>query len=722
MLRNSLVLAAAVAAASAVFAGTPVLDGTTNDAVYGPQLYVQTTNTQFGNSTTGNPGASGGGSEINNVRITDDANHIYVALAGNLETNFNRIVFFVDADASASTGSNVLSGGTFNNYTFPAGFGCDAVFRFTNGNSPTESYLNVERYNGLYSDSYIGGFTAPSATAAYSGNLSGGGAGWYGPGIAVPFAFDHSNTAGVAGFGTGTEAADPVAAAAVNTGLEIGIPKVVLAGALQDQLLTGDTVRIIAVVTGGDFASNQVMPPLVTPKGNIGGGANFSTPANALDDNFIAYTLTADGPPPNIQIGVSSADVFYANNFVRVAFNTAFDNAATGDGALNPANYTFNDGLTVTSVAQGTGARVNEVFLTLSGDILATTELTLGVIGDANGVFSTPGAQVFEMGAPYSIITATVNSTADTQEYLPNPAIRGDWDGFSNRWPLTDGEDAYPDVPGAQIEAGDTLGDKIYAGRIFTRSTIVNANFVVASFYEFNAGVLAPGKTNPRDFNAGHWGPNWDRIWSGGNIAAVDIVDNRLTANPVNVTINVAVPIADLRPGASPTADLEVFASAGPTFGSENALPTLPNTTIPGETDVTGGLRLTYVNSDATFHNYRGTVTYPDRIPDVGGYRLGYRDNNGTPAVTTDDVIYREEEGTLIQSDLAPATLASLGWTDSVTYKNNTVHPHIARIQSIDGSRSIGRTLNLTLDRASYDVPPATAGPVAEAQSWTMYE
>ena len=70
MKRHLLILAiAALASAGGAAHAQIVMDGT-KDAAYGPALSIQTTNTQFGNATNGDPINGGGGSEIDAVYAT----------------------------------------------------------------------------------------------------------------------------------------------------------------------------------------------------------------------------------------------------------------------------------------------------------------------------------------------------------------------------------------------------------------------------------------------------------------------------------------------------------------------------------------------------------------------------------------------------------------------------------------------------------------------------
>lgn len=100
-------LAAAVACAGIgpVWA-VPVIDGKA-DAEYGAALSTQNTNTQFGNATSGDSLNAGGGSEIDQVFARVSGGRLNVLIAGNLETNFNKLEVFIDSEAG---GVNTIDG------------------------------------------------------------------------------------------------------------------------------------------------------------------------------------------------------------------------------------------------------------------------------------------------------------------------------------------------------------------------------------------------------------------------------------------------------------------------------------------------------------------------------------------------------------------------------------------------------------------------------------
>ena len=131
----------------------PTLDGTA-DAEYGSALSVQNTNTQFGNANTGDPINAGGGSEIDQVYGTVTNGRLYVTVAGNLESNFNKLEVFIDSDGVAGgvnsivwdalpdkvdgfcCGPNADGDGALqrmNELTFDTGFNADYYLTFTHG-------------------------------------------------------------------------------------------------------------------------------------------------------------------------------------------------------------------------------------------------------------------------------------------------------------------------------------------------------------------------------------------------------------------------------------------------------------------------------------------------------------------------------------------------------------------------------------------------------------
>jgi hypothetical protein len=250
-------------AASAVLAGissiapAQTLDGSIAGDPY-TLLSVQTVNTQFGDNF----------SELNAAWGTVSGGVLYLALTGNLESNFNKLNIFID---SVPGGENTLTNnvdfggnnptndgwaGKYAGFTFDAGFAAD--------------YMIIARNGSSGGDRFDLDFTTVGSTSVvqtsgdiFGGTLEGVNASVGASGIGV--AFNNSNVAGIGG---GDGGADPVAAAAVQTGLELAIPL----SAIGNPGI-GDIILISAHINGSnhDYLSNQSLGGYLPPQGNLGG-------------------------------------------------------------------------------------------------------------------------------------------------------------------------------------------------------------------------------------------------------------------------------------------------------------------------------------------------------------------------------------------------------------------------------------------------------------------
>ncbi|MCS7300659.1 MAG: PEP-CTERM sorting domain-containing protein [Fimbriimonadales bacterium] len=262
-------ISAAIVLLSALAGAQPTVDGT-RDALYGSAIVVQNTPTGFGDSNLGQVGFANGSELDAAYAYVDMLNStLYLFLAGNLESNFNKLEIFFDTVAG---GQNRLRGdnpnvdfgglnrmgdnGSGNGLRFDSGFEADYWIGITGGGNPYELFANWAQLltNGGGPGYYLG-----KTGAASDGTLSGGN----NPnGIRVTI--NNSNTGGVT-----STTADPVAAASVATGVELAIPFAAIG-------ITAPTViKISAFINGAghDFVSNQVL-------GGIGGGGNLGEPRN----------------------------------------------------------------------------------------------------------------------------------------------------------------------------------------------------------------------------------------------------------------------------------------------------------------------------------------------------------------------------------------------------------------------------------------------------------
>jgi hypothetical protein len=131
--------------------GQVVVDGTRvgDESLYGLSLSVQNTDTQFGNANNGDQRFANGGSEIDQIFATVAGGRLFVLIAGNLESNFNKLEVFID---SVPGGVNQLVGSSLpasvdpfccdaapgalqamNGLRFDAGFQADRYLTFSNG-------------------------------------------------------------------------------------------------------------------------------------------------------------------------------------------------------------------------------------------------------------------------------------------------------------------------------------------------------------------------------------------------------------------------------------------------------------------------------------------------------------------------------------------------------------------------------------------------------------
>ena len=253
----ALPLAAGIGSADAAV----VADGQLASDTYGPILFVQDTPTGFGDNT--NPSTTlANGSEIDGVYATVEDGNLNVLVTGNLETNFNRLVLYIDSESGGQNTLDASTGGPFNSYsglTFDTGFGADYGLVINGGNDPAEFFLD---FGDIGSSSTFVGQSAPGANTFSASN-----------GINV--GIDQSNVAGV----TETSASG---AAAVTTGLEFVIPLSVIGSPT-------DLINVAGFVAGGDFVSNQVIGG-VNGAGNLGpaSGVNFS---NIAGDQFVTVAV-----------------------------------------------------------------------------------------------------------------------------------------------------------------------------------------------------------------------------------------------------------------------------------------------------------------------------------------------------------------------------------------------------------------------------------------------
>ena len=265
-MKMTLCATAMLAMSGAAFAGV-VVDGANFGSDYGPALWSQNVGTQFGNNT--DPSLEfADGSEINALFGSVSGTTLFLGVAGNLQTNFNKLNIVLDY---AAGGQNQLSSdlpnlGNLGGLTFDAGFEADAVLSFTGGNDPIEWYVDGALTDGT------GGFLGGGPVAGNQLTVQLGGAD-------VTFSQDNSNVLGVGSFGDPFDS-DP---ASVTTGIEIAIDL----GALGWDGVTPINIAGWVNGSGNDFMSNQVIGGLPDGTGNLGGdgAGNFIGNLSGIDFN-----------------------------------------------------------------------------------------------------------------------------------------------------------------------------------------------------------------------------------------------------------------------------------------------------------------------------------------------------------------------------------------------------------------------------------------------------
>ncbi len=297
-MRRMLAAASAVGAftAMAVAENLIVIDGTA-DAKYGSALVVQNSTTGFGDATDGQTGWCNGSELDAGYAFLDlDGGFLYLVLAGNLQSNWNKLEVFIDAGIG---GQNQLRGDNadvdFNGLNrmgfldeanpglkFDEGFEASFWLSFTCGN-PDELGIFAFYANGAQLLPEGGG------PGAYLGTC-GDGAVIESP-LGVLAAINNSNVAGVPGGEPGPACGDGVA-----TGVEVAIPLSLLG-------YGSGPIKVCAFINGGghDYMSNQVL-------GGVNGLPNLSCgpdSCNWVDVRTIDFgTVAGDqyfvvGAPPD---------------------------------------------------------------------------------------------------------------------------------------------------------------------------------------------------------------------------------------------------------------------------------------------------------------------------------------------------------------------------------------------------------------------------------------
>jgi hypothetical protein len=375
---RTLIASGLATAAIGLAQAQPVVDGS-YDGVYGAALAVQDTETEFGDSNLGLIDWANG-SELDQIFVYRDATHLYLLIAGNLESNYNKLEIFIDPKAG---GQNRLDGvqpdtdfgalirmagtGIGDGLTFDTGFDADYWFSCTGGGEGTYSFYANFGEIGTTNGQYLGTTSATVGTLTGSNDLG------------CMATLNNSNILGV-GPGTGL-----ASGAGVFTGIEWKIPLSLIGN-------PSGPIKICTFIngTGHDWVSNQSLP-------GIGGGGNFGEPRNMNFENVpgLQY-IVVPGSLPTITGTVTFSDLdefatppSSATFEIRDATNTTLLDTQTVP--VSPSGeYTLTapgNGQYVVSLKTGTWLRKNANANTTSGNATGVNlVLVNGDIDDDNEI------------------------------------------------------------------------------------------------------------------------------------------------------------------------------------------------------------------------------------------------------------------------------------------------------------------------------------------------
>ncbi len=411
----------ALAGTNKVFRGVriliqPVVDGAadSNAAIFGTALSVQAAPTTFGDETGGSTSCANLGSELDQAYGVIRDGTLYLHIAGNLQTNNNKLCVFIDSIAggqnalrgdndSGNTISHLGNNGGGGNWgggglTFDAAFSPDYCLEL-NAGCPTY---------GLFADFYtlpsaIGGtktFVGSTTTAAGNGTLSGG----TNPN-SIRATLDNSNVAGVT-------ASSAASAGSVSKGLELAIPLAAIGNPVGD-------IKVCALIADSNFdsLSNQVLGPLAASGVSFGHGSfrNFASDADATGNQFFTVSTGCAAPaitvqPPTsisqcsgstVAIGITATGSGLGYIWQQstdgstwtaaVGSNTSAATMVTSTAAVTPLQYRCIVTGTCGSVISGSAA------LIIPAGSLPSTPTNIA----ANSAFITPGGS--------SVLSASVN-------------------------------------------------------------------------------------------------------------------------------------------------------------------------------------------------------------------------------------------------------------------------------------------------------------------------
>ena len=451
------------------------LNGTLNAAFYGSPRYIQTVNTQFGNST-GNDGT--GGSELDAVYIQTNNGNLYLFIAGTSENSGNHMNIFIAGSGNA-TGQSVFNPPNTGSMHNMLGSSFYPPFKATFA-------LDINDYAGtLYTEEY----NLVAVTGGYVGALGNSGTGIYaGSDGGVTTIYGNNNLVSTMGAATQALSGSNVGAA-VTTGFELVIPLSAIGYA-------GGGVNAIDVLVdingGGDgYLSNQFLPGLQPiPYGNIGNPPVFNfgntptcTVVNSVDMSALAFyglwdpsqTVHISGlggtPVTNVATGPY---IYYVTNTIPqlgqlIHYKWYYDATAGGQVYENPAPPTYG--------------QYRDRFFTVPN--VAGTNLPTVFFSDntTNDLISAPGG---------INVTYTVDMTGATDFISGTVFAPGDYVYVNG-------------ITGAFLNwtAIDLNNQRLFqfSGNIYTNTFLMPQGTPIRTLYKY--GFAYAGQTNSVDNSAG---------------------------------------------------------------------------------------------------------------------------------------------------------------------------------------------------------------------------
>ena len=267
MLRTFYYLFTVIFLSSYIYAITPNLNGSIVMGEYDSyQVAIGQVNTTFGDNNDSAPDTANGG-ELDSLSIADDSGNLYLAIAGNIATDWSKLVIFLDVDGDINTGAVDPVGTSLEGGQFPLGF--ELAIRFDSGAWPGPGisiYSQIASYDSgglLIANNFAGGIGLAQGSSG-GGTLSGAGP-ILGAFRNIRVYLNNSNIAGVSAWSSSNSAAAAGVASAVATGLEIALPRDLIEAAIGGNVGSEIGVYVTYNTAGGDFGeyiSNQTLPSL----------------------------------------------------------------------------------------------------------------------------------------------------------------------------------------------------------------------------------------------------------------------------------------------------------------------------------------------------------------------------------------------------------------------------------------------------------------------------